>query len=243
MSGNSQLANFLVGPGVDQDEANQYIESLKQAPLESIEMILRTLMQNIDMFEMQGRLLDELLQLLQSNLLRQSRDEAQRLDPDLIMALYDNLPDHQQSRFILLHCLAIARTADHLHPLCEALVLDPPATWIQSGLVLSPLFQHDDWDVDVVFPRALDAIQHSSIAGIVLDLANHLFRGKHVDSHPCTSRNAELIQLLSGLVARLEQAEKDPTLAGDTPEEINKSRWRGRRVDSVDLRFTRPHWR
>ena len=212
-----------MGPGIDAAEATEFVNALKQAPVESIETILRSLMQNIEMFHDQFSLIDELMRLLQSNMLGQSREQASLLDPDLIIALYDNLQAEQKSRFILLHCLAIARTPEHLRLLTETLVRNPPASWVQSGLILSPLFQHDDWDVSDVFPDALDALEHSAVASVLLDLANHLTRGgRSGQTHVASDRSEELIGLLGGLVARLEQAQQDPDSAPESAQKMDQ---------------------
>ena len=223
MSDSSQLVDFLVGPGVDQEAATEYVRSLAGAPIDSLEEILRSLMQNlVPIASTQPGVINELLQLLQSNMLRQSRDEATRLDPDLIVAIYENLPNQFDSRFLLLHALSIARSPQHLQVLCDLLVKDPPESWIKTGLILSPLFQHDDWDAGDIFPDAIDAIQNSSVASGLLDLANHLFRNNRCEEHPCSERTDELTQLLIALVARLEKAEKDPNTVGSSAEEVNQ---------------------
>lgn len=223
VSDNSELIEFLIGPGVDPAESAKYINSLQHAPLESVEMILRSLINNLEpIVANQPGVIDGLLRLLQSNLLRQSAEEAQQLDPDLIAALYENLPKDFGSRFLLLHALAIARMPEHLQALAELLVEDPPQNWIQVGLVLSPLFQHAGWDVDSMFPRVLDAIQNLGVAGGVLDLANHLFRSGQTKRHCCADRSDDLIPLLAALIAQLEQVEKNPKAFGDTPEQVNQ---------------------
>ncbi len=223
VSDNSELIEFLIGPGVDSAESAQYIQSLHQAPVESIEMILRSLINNLEpIVADKPGVIDGLLRLLQSNLLRQPSEEAETLDSDLIVALYENLPKELGTRFLLLHALAIARGPEHLQALAELLVEDAPQNWIQVGLVLSPLFQHAGWDVDSMFPRVLDAIQNLAVAGGILDLANHLFRSGQTKRHRCVDRSDDLIPLLGALVAQLEQVEKNPKAFGDTPEQVNQ---------------------
>ncbi|MEZ6092390.1 MAG: HEAT repeat domain-containing protein [Pirellulaceae bacterium] len=199
------------------------LEALAEQPLEVVEGILRTILNDSEsIVAANPHAIDAVLRVLQSSLLKKERREAEALDVDLIVALYETLPKAFPSRFLLLHSLSIGRGQEHLQALAELLVDDAPQSWIHVGLVLSPLFQHGDWSIEDIFPRLLDAIANPSVAGATLDLANHLYRSGRSTIHPCSDRDDELIPLLSALVSQLELVEKNPSAFGDSPEQINQ---------------------
>ena len=223
MTDTPQLISFLVGPDVDPVEAQEYVKSLRHAPLDAIEDILRSLIQHLEsIVDQHPAVIDDVMRLLQSNILRQSAEEAARLDVDLVVAIYENLPQSVTTRFLLLHALAVASQSEHLQALFQQLSQDPPANWIQTGLVVSPLFQRDDWPIDDVFPEALEALEHTAVAGAVIDLANHVTRKQRTDMHPGCERLDQLIILFSALISQLEKVETNPRDFGDSPEAIGQ---------------------
>ena len=223
MSDHTDLQHLLISSDFKSAESAQMLKSLADQSLDAIEDILRAILNGSEaIVAANPTAIDAMLRVLQANLLQHERNEAQALDVDLIVALYEVLPKTLASRFLLLHALSIARGPEHLHALAELLVEDAPQNWIHVGLVLSPLFQHDDWSVEHLFPRLLDAIATPSVAGATLDLANRLYRSGRSTEHPCSDRGDELISLLSALVAQLEQVEKNPRTFGESPEQINQ---------------------
>lgn len=120
----------------------------------------------------------------------------------------------------LLHCVAWPRTAKWLNRLADLMVVHAPLHWRSAALAMSPLMRSRNWDVQAIFPRLLDAIAHPSTITPVLDLANFTVHAGLVNEHPAKDRADFLVQLLSGVVARLGMMEEDPTRFGDTPEQI-----------------------
>jgi hypothetical protein len=67
------------------------------------------------------------------------------------------------------------------------------------------LFQHDDYDPRLLFPRLLGGLVHPAVAAGVLDLANFLTRRHRFGQHPAAGHVQGLASLLGGVVGRLGQ--------------------------------------
>jgi hypothetical protein len=72
------------------------------------------------------------------------------------------------------------------------------------------LFQHDDYDPRLLFPRLLGALVHASAAAGVLDLANFLTRRHRFGHHPAAQHVQTLASLLGGVVGSLGHLESSP---------------------------------
>lgn len=103
----------------------------------------------------------------------------------------------------------------------DLLLQQPPDAWTSASLALSPLLQIDDWDTSIVFPRVFDTA-NPSILSSALDIANHLFTHRKVDSHPAKERYPLFVKLLGEMVQRLGVLEENPSKFGDSAESIQR---------------------
>ncbi len=149
-----------------------------------------------------------------------SESERSALNADSIAEHYDRLPAGHPQRHLLLVMLSMAGEPDHLHELVERIVTDPPVEWENVAYALSPLFRSTTWDVDVVFPRLLEAISHPSVAAAALDVANYATRQRMVDEHPASDRSVQLGELLGAVSNQLGRLAEDPRAFGDSVKEI-----------------------
>jgi hypothetical protein len=159
-----------------------------------------------------SRLLRDLLQL--------NLEDRAELAGDAIVDLYDQMDAGAADRHLLLVMLAVAGREEHLHPMVERLVSDPPQNWEAVGYVLSPLMQRRDWDVDVVFPRILEAVTDPAMVVPTLDLANFVTREGMLEIHPAKELHPLLMSLLGQVVGRLGKMEEQPRTFGETVSEI-----------------------
>jgi hypothetical protein len=90
----------------------------------------------------------------------------------------------------------------------ELMATDPPREDAHAVEAFLPLWKRAHGPFHALFPRLLDAVQHPSVAAIVLDLANYLARQGRLPVHPAGTRAAELTWLLGQLVERLEGYEQ-----------------------------------
>jgi hypothetical protein len=97
---------------------------------------------------------------------------------------------------------------------------DPPSDWIAAAQIVSPLMQHDQWNVDAVFPALLDCLEFPSLASPLLDLANYVTRQGRVARHPAADRLSMLNHLLGEVSGRLGRFEEDPHSFGDDVSEV-----------------------
>lgn len=103
----------------------------------------------------------------------------------------------------------------------DLLLQQPPDAWTSASLALSPLLQYDDWDRSIVFPRVFDTA-NPSILSSALDIANHLFSHRKIDSHPAKERYSLFVKLLGEIVQRLGILEENPAKFGDSAESIQR---------------------
>lgn len=163
-----------------------------------------------------------LLRAIHTVLLRGGIATGGQLDPDWLVSIATALPPRTPNRALLLQLLAMIRTPAALQQLFQLLRLDPPQQWTEGAQILSPLMQHDDWQVGAVFPDALDCLQFPALAAPLLDLANFLFRRGRVEQHPIRDRLPMLNQLLGEVTQRLAGFEDDPHAFGDDVETVHR---------------------
>ncbi len=142
------------------------------------------------------------------------------VNPTLLYGIDAFLPPAAPNRHLLLHLLTLARAADHLQILAKVLVDRPPPRWLEVGQVLSPLMQYTDWNPSDFFPQVLPALQHPSVASPLLDIANFATRENLADVHPATDRSDALLNLLAGVIAKLEKFELQPESFGDDVDTV-----------------------
>lgn len=159
------------------------------------------------------------LQQLATLLLKLPTEEARQLDAAAATAVYRRrVPE----RHLALLMLSLARGPQQLHAFADLLVEDPPPDFVHVGYAISPLLQRHDWLPSAIFPRLLDALEHPSVAGPVLDLANYLTRQGRVAQHPAAGREAQLISMLAAIAGGLARAEKDPRSVGDSVQAVQQ---------------------
>lgn len=146
---------------------------------------------------------------------------------DGIAELYRRQGSASRARHHLLRLLAAERTPAALDRFALLMAVDPPGDEGDVALAFVPLFESDRYDARPLFPRLLGALEYPHVAVAVLDLANYLTRTGRVARHPATERSGHLAALLGGLVARLEQLERDPAAvassAGELAAQVNQS--------------------
>ena len=145
---------------------------------------------------------------------RCSPDHIAALDIHKIETVDRNLPLSTPNRHRWLYPLAAAKSKQSLQALSNILIDRPPATWVDTGQLLSPLFLNKNWEPADFFPGVLSAIEHRSVASPLLDLANFLFRNSRVAVHPAADRCESLCQLLGHVAGRLSRFEEDPRFFG-----------------------------
>ena len=159
-------------------------------------------------------------------------DQLQRLLDDLprftqldavdrAIALYRRLAPASQARHELLAALANSGRSEAPAAFAELIVADPPARSQDAALAFVPWFQGQKHAAPRLFPRLLDALEHPSIAAVVLDLANFLTRQRLAAPHPASSRLDQLVALLGGLTSRLARLEEHPQEFAKSPAELH----------------------
>lgn len=151
-------------------------------------------------------LISTVLQRLSSRASNMANSNA-KIPPQYLAAIYRYWQGADATRVWLLRCLALQYDHNSLTTLAELLVSDPP---VDAATALTPLFQSTNYDPAPLFPRLLDGLSYTSLAVLILDLANYTVREKLLDQHPAQDRHSELIRLLGGLVRELEQLDQKP---------------------------------
>ncbi len=128
--------------------------------------------------------------------------------------LYRQWKNSAQTRYRLLILLLHQGGAAGWREFAELIASDPPADPQHAVEVFLPIWRHATGPVSALFPRLLDAVQHLSVAAIVLDLANYLTRQSRLPDHPARSRASDLTWLLGQLVERLESFEETSRVQG-----------------------------
>ncbi len=210
------LLNSLLGPNVDPVAAGIVLRQIGAAePKHGLRLLAELAARPDELCVSDPAIIGALLRGIHILTLRDDPAALKAFDPELINDVEASLPESCTNRFLLLHLLALARTEASLSMLLNHLQLNPPTSWLEAGQVLSPLMQHRDWPINVVFPGLLGAIAHPSIASPAIDLANFVTRTKRVATHPALGHVDMLNRLLSAVTTKLERFERDPTTLGD----------------------------
>ncbi|MCC9606393.1 hypothetical protein LOC68_18090 [Blastopirellula sp. JC732] len=151
-----------------------------------------------------------------------------RDDPELpeeliprIAALYRRWGDSHPLRHLLLPWLTANGTVEALQEFADLIADDPPSRTAAAAVGFAPLLRHGDFNAEALYPRLLAALQHLSVAALVLDLSNFLFRSGRLQQHPAADVSNQLIDLLGGITTRLGQLEENAEL---TPEKLQLMR-------------------
>jgi hypothetical protein len=137
------------------------------------------------------------------------------------VACYRHLGNESTARPYLLAWLALGLSAEEVKAVVDQLVTDPPQQESALIPVLSPLFRRS-LQVEQVFPKLLEAMEHPLLTAPVLDLANYVTREKLVLTHPATERKAQLFALLGNLAQTLGQIEENPLGHAESPAELSQ---------------------
>jgi hypothetical protein len=234
-----ELVTALVGPQADPVAAGRALQQLGQADPEQLpELVSALASRTQEIAESDPAVLNALALAVQRLAVGSDQSEAleseetgageqsvsaagDRLDSEQIAAIVLAHPPNATGRHRWMYLLSVMRSAKSLAVLARLLQQRPPQQWDEVGQVLSPLMQHADWDPAQLFPAALDALAHRSVAAPLLDLANFLFRsGRSGEVHPAAQRREMLVTLLGAVADRLGKFEEDPRSFGDSVEEV-----------------------
>ncbi|PQO30813.1 HEAT repeat domain-containing protein [Blastopirellula marina] len=151
------------------------------------------------------------------------RDEPELPDELIprIAALYRRWGAEHPLRHLLLPWLTANGTIEALQEFADLTADDPPNRTSAAAVGFAPLMRHGDFNAEALYPRLLDALQHISVAALVLDLSNFLFRSGRLQQHPAAGVSGQLIDLLGGITSRLGQLEETSEL---TPEKLQVMR-------------------
>jgi hypothetical protein len=218
-----KLVVSLLGNDVDPIAAGAQLRQLGRAePLECAAILSALSKSQATLKDSDPAILGGIFMAFQKLAARCASDQLGELDPMAIAAVEQQLPAPTPNRFRLLYALAAARNPASLKCLAEILCQRPPANWIETGQLLSPLYQGQDWSVDSFFPAALGCLEHRSMASPLLDLANWVYRQKKSPQHPFVDRKEQLSDLLAHVVGRLGRFEEDPRFFGDSVEQVQR---------------------
>ncbi len=217
----------------------QQMATLREAPPERVEEIVAELLRWVPQptdgqpqpprFEEVDTLLAEAASALASR--HEPADRAafpQAVQPltantlEHIATIYRRLGPQAPLRHQWLRIFATQRTPEALRWFARLLADDPPQRIEQVAEAIAPLFQHTDYDPGPLFPKLFDALEHPSVAAVVLDLSNFVVRSGMVRQHPATSLADRLVALLGAVVHQLERIEANPADVADSPEALAK---------------------
>lgn len=134
----------------------------------------------------------------------------------LIKRLYMAIPENETGmRGMALQMLAVQSEKEDLETLAELLEHHPPKKTEGLLIGLSPLFHLPNWQIEHFFPAAFRAIQHQHLAAGIIDLSNFITTKRKLKKHPGYSRRKELLELLGGIVRKLEMFEENPRTFGE----------------------------
>jgi hypothetical protein len=168
---------------------------------------------------------DQLLARVLARLPPSARSARSTLDEQAIDDLahfYKRLPNTDRARQQILRLLAADGGQRALRTFADLLATDPPQGSEEAGLAFVPLFRSQNIAADALFPRLLACLEHPALAGIVLDLANYLFRKGLVSRHPAAGRVHQLADLMQNLVRRLGRIEEHPREYAASPQQLNR---------------------
>lgn len=213
-----QDLDSLLGPSADAVAAGWRLRELSKSG--GIDLLTAIAERVKTLPESDPAILGGLLRVLHTNLLTEGQEALTGLDPALIAVIEPSLPPSTPNRHLLLQLLALNRKDEGLAFLMQRLQADPPARWMDAAQVLSPLMQHQDWNIATVYPAAVECLQHPSLAAPLLDLANYLTRTGRATTHPMADRLPMLNELLGHVSGRLGQFEEDPHVFGDDVDTV-----------------------
>lgn len=215
------LLDPLLGSDVDAVEAGMQLRKLASHPELSGADLLTELAGRTDaVAESDPAILAALLRLIHQRIVTGGVESLSSVDPTAVADVHAALPPPTLNRHLLMQLLATQGTTRSLTTLLDGLESRPPRNWIEAGQILGVLMRGDAWDVDTVFPRALDGLSTPALAAPVLDLANHLTRQGQVGQHPAAPRVAVLNHLLGEVAQRLARFEQDPREFGDDVQTV-----------------------
>lgn len=206
----------LLGPDVDPVEAGVTLQRLAADEAVSGASVLTALADASDSLrDSDPAILAALFRLMHQRFLLGERSELSSLQPASIAELIDAIPTSTPNVHLLLQLLSMQATDPALETLFRILPNCAPEGWVEAGQILSPLMQRKGWNVDSVFPAALNGLALPSLASPVLDLANYLTRQQQVHRHPAADRITVLNHLLGEIAGRLAKFEENPHSFGD----------------------------
>ncbi|MCC9657414.1 HEAT repeat domain-containing protein [Rhodopirellula halodulae] len=211
----------LLSPGADPVQAGVTLKQFADdAELSGPALIAALAEESERLIDADPAITGGLLRLIHLKTLRDEGDALLQINPESIRRIMVALSPEVSNRHLMLQLLAMMRSDESLAILVQQLMESPPKGWMASAQILSPLMQHRDWPIDVVFPAILDCMGEPSLAAPVLDLAGHVTRTHQVDSHPARERVAALNALLGQVAGRLARFEEDPRSFGTEVDQV-----------------------
>jgi HEAT repeat protein len=219
-----QASLWLDGPAGPQEQ-EQLAVSIRGASESELEVLSDLILNKLDDSDTHGRA-RFLLQQLASRLVSDSSNREQALDvsiiaPETLVQIYDQLSETDQAAAAHgLQCLAAQADVDSLNALADVLVENPPVSWQNVGIAISPLWRTKGPALSQFFGRLESALIQPSTLVVLLDLANHAVRSHRVASHPWKNKQPQLDSLLGQVVVRLERLQSDPSQFGDSVQAV-----------------------
>lgn len=200
---------------------------IAEASPQALEELLQVVEANLELFAESTQRLTILMQASASRLLASFKEdpagEIATVSPELLSQLFDRLsPLEGQAAAHALQVLAAQGDEESIEALAMSLDETPPADWQHAGLALSPLWDASPTQLELFFERLQEGLFHPTVMAILLDLANYSVRNQKLELHPWSDRVKELANLLSQVIVRLEQLQRDPTKFGDQVEQIQQ---------------------
>ncbi|MCA9137658.1 MAG: HEAT repeat domain-containing protein [Planctomycetales bacterium] len=222
-----QIVSSLLGADADPVAAGYRLRELAAGDAASAVTILANLADRPEQLRQSdpaiiGALLHVVHTLLVKDRSETSIEIIRSLSPNLIARIDETLPAEASNRHLLLHLLTLSRLPAAIEVLVDVLRNRPPSDWMDAAQMLSPLMQHNDWDVDAFFPAALQCLSEPALAASILDLANYLVRQGRVDVHPAADRVDVLSEILGQVSSRLGFFEENPRAFGDDVPTVQK---------------------
>jgi len=208
-------------PDADPVESGMTLKKLAEDASVSGSDLVATLVECVKQLpDADPAILGGLLRLVHVKVLRNGADELAKLQPTWLSSIVSSLSPEVPNTHLLLQLLAMKRTTESLEELVTLVAQSPPRDWLAAGQVLSPLMQHDDWPVGIIFPALLDSLAEPAMAAPILDLAGHLVRTQRISTHPATDRVAAINGLLAEVAGRLGKFEEDPRSFGTDVDQV-----------------------
>ncbi len=218
----SSLADLLV-PTPDPVRAGVFIRQIAEAPSEAWLALTEQLSQrSTDLVQTDPAFMGGLLRAIHVAALKHAELVLPVFQPQWLTQMAQSLPQGCLNRHLLLHLLAMQKSNESLKQLTSLLVQSPPSNWMEVGLIVSPLMQSSQWDIQAVFPQLLAALEHASLAAPILDLTNYLQRSGRSKQHLASERVESLNRLLSAVTKQLEAFDEDPRSFGDDVKTVQE---------------------